>query len=229
MNKDQARALLEQYSPAQLIDLFEPVINDERKAKIQAVLKNRLTQVEIAIEAPSDPRNAAAVVRTAEALGINAVHVMAVEGKALHAKLTTQGAFHWVDTYHHVDLGCFFNAKASESERLYFGAAMDGELTLDELPIDKPICLVLGNETRGLSDAMRARCDGLYRIPMYGMSQSLNLSVSAAISAYHLCHQIRSRGVPTLSEEEYAHLLAQYYLFDLEQRVVQTMIKRYLA
>jgi tRNA (guanosine-2'-O-)-methyltransferase len=57
--------------------------------------------------------------------------------------------------------------------------------------MDAPVCVMLGNETHGLSDAALQRCHTTVRIELFGMSESLNLSVSAAILLHTLCHRRR--------------------------------------
>ena len=65
------------------------------------------------------------------------------------------------------------------------GAALnDSPVSMQAVPIDKPLCLLIGNEQRGLSREAMDACQLCYRIPMAGMSQSFNLSVAAAISLY---------------------------------------------
>ena len=64
-------------------------------------------------------------------------------------------------------------------------------LPLDKIPLDHPVCLVFGNEIRGLSPQAVRSCEHLFTIPMYGMTESLNLSVSAAISLYETLRRKR--------------------------------------
>ncbi len=179
----QIDRILRVRSPEDVLAAAAPLLGAARRARIEAALDGRLVSVAVAMEAPSDPHNAAAVVRTAEALGVLDVHVVAAEGRALHARKITQGAYHWVRAHHHDRLDALVDWARAGRIALY-GAAMDGALALDELPLDRPVCLLLGNEQRGLSSAARDACAGCFRIPMVGMSESLNLSVSAAIAMY---------------------------------------------
>ena len=158
-----------------------PFITADRKARIERVLEGRIDAVHVAVERPEDPYNAAAIVRTAEALGAMHVHVVDAPEDTLHARKTTQGAFNWLHTYHHAALGDLLTTLRARGVRL-FGAQMAGTHAVDALPIDAPLCLLFGNEGTGLSDAALAACDATFRIPMFGMSESLNLSVSAALS-----------------------------------------------
>ena len=96
-------------------------------------------------------------------------------------------------------------------------------MPLSRIPVDEPLCLLLGNEQRGLSAAARAACDGLFHIPMVGMSESLNLSVTAAIAMHDVLPRIGPRPLdPALAE----HWRARYYARSLDPRLVTGLLGR---
>ncbi|MEY4511488.1 MAG: hypothetical protein RLZZ450_3610 [Pseudomonadota bacterium] len=168
-----------------------PLLTTERLERIERTLAGRLESLHVAVELPRDPYNAAAVVRTAEALGALHVHVVHEREDALHARKTTQGSFNWLHTHHHAALCELLVSLRSGGVRLC-GAQMQGSHTLEELPVDQPLCLLFGNEGTGLSAEALVACDLTFRIPMYGMSESLNLSVSAALSMYSVATRRRA-------------------------------------
>jgi tRNA (guanosine-2'-O-)-methyltransferase len=215
--------LTEAHSPEHISEVIQPYLTDARREKIERLLDGRLPQIRVAVEAPSDPHNAAAVVRTAEALGVLNVHVIATEGRALHAKGTTQGSYRWVRTHHHDRLESFLGDAELDGVEVY-GAWMDAERTLSELPVDRPICLIFGNENRGLSPEARAACTGGFRIPMVGMSESLNLSVSAAISLYDVTSRHRSAGAVGLGDTQRAVMRARHYVDSVDDRLWSTLL-----
>ncbi|MCP4475201.1 MAG: RNA methyltransferase [Gammaproteobacteria bacterium] len=204
-----------------------PYLTAARKEKIEMLLPKRLNSIHLAVEAPSDPHNAAAVVRSCEALGVMNAHVIEAEGRALHAKRTTQGAFHWIHTHHHNAFEQFLQQlKHRQSTIVLAGATMDGDQPLSQLPLEQPLCLLFGNENRGLSPQARQACDLIYHIPMFGMSESLNLSVSAAISLYDVTtrkrQQLQQSG--DLTADEIAQLRLHYYANSLEKRLVTQLL-----
>ncbi|MBL4685874.1 MAG: RNA methyltransferase [Nannocystaceae bacterium] len=214
--RSQADIAVDAASPEHAVALMVPYLTEARIDKIERVLRGRTLDLMVAVEAPSDPHNAAAIVRTAEALGVMSVHVVAAEGRALHRQSTTQGAYRWVDTQHHARLEDLVTTVKKRGLRLC-GAAMDGSTPLSRMDVDAPLCLLLGNEQRGLSDAARAACDALFHVPMVGMSESLNLSVTAAIAM----HSVLSRRSPrALPPESLAAWRARYYARSLDARLV---------
>jgi tRNA (guanosine-2'-O-)-methyltransferase len=201
-----------------------PFLSDARRAAIERVLSARLASVHVAIERPEDPYNAAAVVRTAEALGVLNVHVVGAPEGALHARKTTQGAFNWLHTRHHPDLGALIEQLRRGGLRL-FGAALDAERTLEELPVEAPFCLLFGNEASGLSREARAACALGFRIPMLGMSESLNLSVSAAIALYGATRARRRLLDADSDLDERARMRerARYYARSVDLRLLRAL------
>jgi len=166
-----------------MVEGLRPFVSEQRQQRIEAVLSGRLRSVEVAIEQPYDPHNAAAVVRSAEALGAWSVHVIAASERILRAKGTTTGTHHWIETRHHAGLEEFV-AVQREAGMLVAGACVDATHMLEELPVDRPICLLFGNEHAGLSAEAQAACAIRFRIPIYGFAESYNLSVAAALTLY---------------------------------------------
>lgn len=226
MDLRAARALVTEHGAQRVTQALAPFVTDARQRRIESVLAGRMGSVHIGVEAPSDPHNAAAVVRSAEAMGALGVHVIAAQGRALHARATTQGSFHWVQTHHHGDLAGFLAEIRRHGMRLY-GGAMDGSVPVTRLAVDEPFCLLFGNEHRGLSPAARQACDVLFHVPMVGMSESLNLSVCAAISLYEVMRRRRQQGpLGDLDAEQRATLRACYYVGSVDERLVRGLFGR---
>ncbi|MCA9653345.1 MAG: RNA methyltransferase [Myxococcales bacterium] len=223
MDLHAAERLVAEHGADRVTDALTPHLSEARRARIEAVVGGRMASVHVAVEAPSDPHNAAAIVRTAEALGALGVHVIAAEGRALHARATTQGCSHWVQTYHHEDLEGFLHRIRGLGLRLH-GAAMDGSVPVTRLGVDEPLCLLLGNEQRGLSKAARGACSTLFHVPMVGMSESLNLSVTAAISLFEVLRRKRESGsLGDLDQAGRARLRACYYAVGVDDRLVHAL------
>lgn len=213
--------ILTRYSPLDLIEQLAPYLTEERKARIDAVIQHRLTSIQLAIESPSDINNALAAIRTAEALGVSQIHLISPEGNAGAAKQITQGAIYWVDVIYHPHWMSFLSLMRSKSA-LLAGGIIGSSLTLTEVPVDQPLCLLIGNESRGLSHDARSACDYLYSIPMMGMSESLNLSVSAGISLYEVTSRRRQllEVASDLNPMQQTELRAKYFIHSIQPRLL---------
>ena len=105
------------------------------------------------------------------------------------------------------------------------GGTVDATVALSDVPVEKPLCIIIGNEQRGLSKSAQAACDIRYQIPMFGMSESLNLSVSAAISLYDTTSRKRQllKCASDLTQDQQATLRAQYYLNSVSARLSEAL------
>jgi tRNA (guanosine-2'-O-)-methyltransferase len=224
MTRDAFERLAQHYGAATMVERLRPFVSERRQARIEAVLSARLRSVEVAIENPYDPHNAAAVVRSAEALGVWAVHVIAASTGILRAEGTTTGTHNWIETRHHAGTEDFLAEFSQRADgMLLAGACVDATHMLDELPIDAPICLLFGNEHAGLSAAAQTACALRFRIPIYGFAESYNLSVAAALSLYS--QTTRRRGdlggsgrLGDLDDETAALERARWYLRSIDER-----------
>ncbi|MEM9242539.1 MAG: RNA methyltransferase [Pseudomonadota bacterium] len=240
MSRAIIEKLIQNNAVNQAINVFGEYLTEARRQRIESILPYRMSSVHVAVESPSDPHNAAAIVRSCEALGAMSIHAISPEDKSLHAKGTTQGAFYWVNTYHHQTSQQFFDYlrdkpsphdyEMNRDNIIIAGACIDGEISLEALPVDRPICLLFGNEKRGLSAQARQQCDVCYHIPMYGVSESLNLSVSAAISLYSILGRKRQHLQQNgdCSDRQKDRLRLQYYIHSLDDRLVKNLLKNIL-
>lgn len=219
--------LLSKFTPEYILSTLSPFILEQRQDRIQSVLSDRLDSIHLVLESPSDIHNAMAAIRSAEAFGVVNVHIINPDSPAVHAKCITQGAFYWVNTIYHENLQSFLNT-LPQSPFCLAGAQMEASTPLCQTPIDQPLYLMLGNENRGLSQQALDSCDIHYKIPMNGMSESLNLSVSAAISLYDTTarKRVALKGAMDMTEEKHQQLKAQYYLNSINQKLLKGLFKQ---
>ena len=197
-------------SAEDVIEALAPLLVDERLARLEAVLAQRTRDVVVVLEAVDDPRNVSAVLRSADAFGVQEVHLVRGELPFLASKLVSQGADRWLDVIEHADAASTVTALHARGFRVY-AATMDGELGPAALAAIDKVAIVFGNEQTGASAALLAACDGRYTIPMRGFSQSLNVSVAAAITM----HAATTGRVGTLGAEERQELRARYMLLSV--------------
>lgn len=208
-----------------IIKKLEPYVSDRRRGRIDSVIASRLDSIHLAIESPADINNALAAIRTAEALGISTVHIITPESSATIARTITQGSHYWITILFHDNLTDFISYLHKEN-RLLVGGCVQATDSLATVSIEQPLCVVVGNEQRGLSESLQAACDLTYKIPIYGMSESYNVSVSAAISLYELSQRKRA-GLATLgdlSEQQQLAVRAEYYRHSVSARLVDALL-----
>ena len=173
-----------------VIGVLGPLLTAERKARIDAVLAARLASVVAVMQDTYDPHNASAAIRTSEALGLAALHVIEPSA-AFTAKGITRGSHAWIDVRHWPSPAACADALRAGGARVYAtlpGAPDD----LETVPVDRPVAVMFGNEHAGLNAEAVAACDGAISIPMFGFSESFNVSVSVALVTSRLAARRRA-------------------------------------
>lgn len=214
------------YDPADIIDALSPFLTENRKFRINETLQSRIHSIHVAMESPADIHNALAIVRSGEALGISKMHIIRETPKNHRGSRVCRGGYRWTDLRFHPTFDTFEN-HIREKGFLLAGACVKSKMTLEQLPIDKPLCLLFGNEHTGLTEQALNSCDFHYTIPMHGMLESLNLSVSAAISLYETLKRKREymKSSGDLGNEELLKEQARYYIKSVKPQLIESVLK----
>lgn len=185
------------------LNFLENIITDNRKENFLKVLKNRTKHFTIAVEDVFQMHNASAVMRSCEVFGIQELHVIEERyGKRIDKEIA-MGAQKWVDisTYDSVT-NCIDTLK-DNGYQIIATTPHENDCLLEDFDISKPSALFFGTERDGLSEEILNRADGFLKIPMVGFTESLNISVSAAIIIQNLTNRLRNSDVAwELTEEE---------------------------
>jgi tRNA (guanosine-2'-O-)-methyltransferase len=173
-------ARVEAHDPERVIELLEPLVRERRRERILSVVNGRLDSVQVVFDAPHDPHNGAAVVRSCEAFGVQKINVVERKERFLLAPSVSRGSEKWVDLRPWPNAQVAIDTLQSEGYELV-GAHAEGELSPPDLAGIPRLAIVLGNERDGISDDLSRACTRSVRVPMRGFVESLNVSVVAAI------------------------------------------------
>jgi len=198
--------------PAAVCAALAPLLLEERRARIDAAVAARLGGLRVVIENLHDPHNGAAVLRSAEAFGIQRVDVIESSERFRFSSTVTQGCEKWLDVVRHATLDAAVAALRADGFVIY--AAVPGaEASVEDLNFSRPAAVMVGNEHDGLTAEAIAAADVRFGIPMHGLTQSLNLSVATALIAARASTLRRSAlGAPTdLDDEAILALRARFY------------------
>ncbi len=196
-------------------------LTPERRQRIDQAVASRTRTLTVVMEALGDTQNVNAVLRTAEAFGVQEVHVVEGPMKAFDRnKKISQNADKWLDVVRWKSTAeCLAHLKA-RGFAIYATHLGEGSKDLGELSFARPVALVFGNEHRGVSEEALAAADLRYAIPMRGFTQSFNVSVAAAVSLFRAVERREAeRGRHgDLGDEEAAALRARFYARSVKQR-----------
>lgn len=173
-------ARAETHDPERVIRLLEPLVLERRRDRLLEVVNARVGSVQVVFDAPHDPHNGAAVVRTCEALGVQGINVVERKEAFLVAASVTRGSEKWVDIKRWGTTDDAVRNLKNDGYEL-IGADAEGELAPGDLASIPRLALVLGNERDGICEELSRACSRHVKVPMRGFSESLNVSVTAAI------------------------------------------------
>lgn len=184
---------------------------EKRLEKITKVLSSRQHSLTLVLENIHDPHNVSAIFRTCDAVGIPKVNlVYNVESFPRIGKKTSASAFKWVEKEKYKSLFDCYNDLRKNGFKIYASSLTDNSKNLYDLDLTQKVAIVLGNEHRGVSEDAVNFADESFMIPQFGMVQSLNVSVAAAIIVYEAMRQRIKKGM--------------YDKSDLEKSVLEKMI-----
>lgn|GEM_PF-114919 len=173
-----ARALLAELSP-------------HRARRAVDVAAGRLAGITVVMENISDPHNASAVLRSCEGLGVETMHVVEQPNKWEKNKAIARSADDWITVKKHQGLARCLGDLSAQGFTLYAADVGAGCISIADVDVSRPVALVFGSEHSGLSKRALALTDHRFTIPMHGMVESFNVSVSAAVALWELTSRRR--------------------------------------
>ena len=182
---------------------LENILTENRKERFQNVLENRTKHFTIAVEDIFQMHNTSAVMRSCEVFGIQELNVIEQRyGKSIDKEIA-MGAQKWVDINTFETVADCVKTLKRKGYQIIATSPHENDCLLDDFDISKPSALFFGTERDGLSEEILKEADGFLKIPMVGFTESLNISVSAAIIIQNLMNRLRNSAIDWhLSEEE---------------------------
>ncbi len=198
------------------IEYLEQFVTDKRKTLFKKVLNDRTRHFTVAIEDIYQPHNASAVVRSCEIFGIQDVHVIENKYKFYASNQVAKGAQKWLNfkLYKKKDINntleCINNLREKGYEIIATTPHNDS-CVLQEYDITKKSAFFFGVEKEGLSKDVMENADGFLKIPMVGFTESLNISVAAAIILQSMNEKLKASNVKwQLNELEKSELYLEW-------------------
>ncbi|MDI9311764.1 MAG: RNA methyltransferase [Limnohabitans sp.] len=182
---------------------LETFITESRKEGFKRVLADRTKHFTVVCEDVYQLHNTSAVMRSCEVFGIQELNVVEQRfGKRIDKEIA-MGAEKWVDIHRFSNnQDCIDNLK-NRGYQIIATTPHENDCLLEDFEISKPAALFFGTERQGLSEEIIQQADGYLKIPMFGFTESLNISVSAAIILQNLSSRLRHSNVDwKLSESE---------------------------
>lgn len=153
-----------------------------RRARLQEVLAHRQPDLTLVLANIHDPHNVSAIYRSCDAFGVDKVHLYYTDTPfPVLGRKTSASARKWVESVRHRDREELFAALRTQNMQVLATTFTPTARPLRQWDFTRPTAVIMGNEHSGVAEELIQAADGELYIPMYGMIQSFNVSVAAAI------------------------------------------------
>ncbi|MAO10137.1 MAG: rRNA methyltransferase [Flavobacteriaceae bacterium] len=188
---------------SQLLKYLQNHITDRRQELFKEVLARRTRHFTVVTEDVYQLHNTSAVMRTCDVFGIQDLHVVEEKlGKRVDREIA-MGAQKWVSLNRYDSIETCMDSLKQQDYQLIATTPHNESTLLHEFDVTKKSAFFFGKEREGLSDTVLNNADGYLKIPMYGFTESLNISVSAAIILQDVVTRLKQSDIHwKLSEEE---------------------------
>lgn len=190
-----------------LLNHLTQFVTDRRKFLFTKILSFRTRHISVVMEDIYQSQNASAVLRTCDLTGIQDVHIIENKNQYDINPDIALGSSKWLNLIKYNEdennTSSAFKQLKEKGYRIIATTPHENNFTLDSIPLDKKIAVVFGTELTGLSKIAIENADDYLRIPMYGFTESYNISVSAALVLFILTKKLRNSAIQwQLSDEE---------------------------
>lgn len=185
-----------------LLEHLESFLSQRRRDLFQKVINQRTNHFTVATQDVYQLHNTSAVIRSCDVFGLQNIHVVEEVNKKKIDREIAMGAQKWVDINRYTSTKACIKTLREQGYKIVATSPHRGT-TLQDFDISHRAALFFGTERDGLSEEVLQEAEVFIQIPMYGFTESLNISVSAAIILQHLTARLRQSDISwQLSEED---------------------------
>lgn len=189
-------------------------LTDGRKARLKSVLANRQHDLTLVLNNIHDPHNVSAILRSCDAFGVFGVHLYYTKEKFPSLANSSSGsAKKWVELTRHREAGVMVEGLRAQGMQIVGTGFSPAARPVTDIDFTRPTAVILGNEHRGMDPDVKAHVPDEIYIPMFGMVQSLNVSVAAAVILFEAMRQRRAAGMygqSSLDADRFEEIYAEW-------------------
>jgi tRNA (guanosine-2'-O-)-methyltransferase len=180
-----------------LTNYLDGFVSERRKGRLVEVLEERTNHLTVVLEDVYQSHNFSAVLRSADIFGIQNIHFIENRNKYKISEDVSMGSTQWLtlnryQKFENNTRECITQLK-NKGYRIVATSLNERSVTLDQLKVDKPIALIFGTELTGISEDVQDMADEFVYLPMFGFTESFNISVCAALCMHELSTKIRAQ------------------------------------
>lgn len=204
-------------SEKEQVEYLKNFVTDEKNDLFRRMIYERTDYVTVVLEDLFQSHNQSAVMRSADCFGIQDVHMIENRNSYDITSTVSQGAREWLSLYRYQEqknnTQAAIDRLRDAGYRIIATTPHQGDVLIDDLNLEKgKMAFFFGTELTGLSDLVIRQADEFVKVPMYGFTESLNVSVCAALVMYSVRQRLRISPVDWhLSEDRQTEVLLQWY------------------
>ncbi len=186
--------LFDKYTIEQKQKLYETLsefYSDNKRELFDRLVQHRTKHIAVVLEDIYQSHNASAVLRSCDCFGVQDVHVVESRNQFNPAEDVAVGSSKWIDYYKHNNIQEAYNHLHDKGYRIIATLPHENDTMIGDLDLSRPVALVFGTELTGLTQEAINGADGYVKIPMYGFTESFNISVCAALSLFSTTERMR--------------------------------------
>jgi tRNA (guanosine-2'-O-)-methyltransferase len=194
-----------------MIDYLKGFISQQRHNRIREIACKRTRHITVVVENLFQSHNISAILRTVEGMGIQDVHIIENNFDYEISKQVSLGAQKWLTIYRYNELpnntvACLRSVK-EKGYKIIATLPQENNYHLEDIPLEEKSAFLFGTELNGLTSEALAMADQFIKIPMYGFTESYNVSVSVALTMMNINERLRASSYEwALSSEEIVDL-----------------------
>ena len=190
-NSASPYAALDTRQKAALYEKTSQFFSDNKRMLFDRLASLRTRHITVVLEDVYQSHNASAVLRSCDCFGVQDVHVVEARNPFNPAGDVAVGSSKWVDYYRHASIQEAYSHLHKQGYRIVATLPHENDQMITDLDISQPTALVFGTELTGLTQEAIDGADAYVKIPMYGFTESFNISVCAALSLFSLTERMR--------------------------------------
>lgn len=199
-----------------LIEHLSSLLNPNRKETLDKAISLRTKHICLVLENIRHTQNSSAIIRTAEIMGVQDVHVVRQNYQNDLRRDITKGAEKWMEVRlydgEERNIELCFNYLKKKKYKIAVTCLDDDSKSIEEIPLIEPLAIVMGEEVSGVSDFAKANADYKIKLPMYGLTESFNIAIAGSLVMHQILTRLRSTDVNyLLNPQQKTELTLDWY------------------
>lgn len=195
----------------QILDGLLNLITDNKVELCERIAPERTNHLAVVLENIYQPHNASAALRSCDCFGVQNLHVIEEKNEYNPSRHVAMGAQKWINLHQHATTKECLTSLKEKGYRIVATTPHENDVFIDDFDLTEPFALVFGTEKKGLTQEALDMADSFVKIPMYGFTESFNISVSVALSLSKIRDRLTASDIPwRMTEEEQIELKIEW-------------------